>query len=179
MYQPQGAVAAEPAPREARGTCSSSQALRLLSMRSGCRPFEPPPIILGSISKALRLAGTAGSPAAPVALLWNSVLRRASARLDDLLHGVSSSLSRRLRRQVCNFMPCVCPGDPYPGGAADGNRTRASRMGICCAATTPRRHFGGVGGIRTPAGSGFLRLSPLAVFKTAVFGRLTTTPYLS
>ena len=32
MYQPQGAVAAGPAPREARGSCSLSQALRLLSI---------------------------------------------------------------------------------------------------------------------------------------------------
>lgn len=33
-------------------TIYSCMGWRLLSMRSGCRPFEPPPIILGSISKA-------------------------------------------------------------------------------------------------------------------------------
>lgn len=47
-----------PGRREAHIVCHT--ALRLLSMRSGCRPFEPPPIPIGSISKALRLAGTAG-----------------------------------------------------------------------------------------------------------------------
>ena len=42
----------------------------LLSFFQGCRPFEPPPIILGSISKAPPWPGQrAGSPAAPVALL--------------------------------------------------------------------------------------------------------------
>lgn len=62
MYQPQGAVAAGPAPREARGSCSSSQALRLLPIWiPGQQTFEIPPLRRPApLSAASQKSGTAG-----------------------------------------------------------------------------------------------------------------------
>ena len=62
MYQPHGAVAAWPAPREARGSCSSSQALRLLPIWiPGQQTFEIPPLRHPApLSAASQKSGAAG-----------------------------------------------------------------------------------------------------------------------
>ena len=140
MYQPQGAVAAGPAPREAQGSCSSSQALRLLSIwdsqvsrplryrRSGtlrhCRRHLKSP---GQRAGSHRRPGVAVIKIGIVCCSGAIIGRQLHG--DDLLHPNHQSFPPP-RPVSCYVIPSACTGLSTPRhGAANGSRTRDPHLG--------------------------------------------------